>query len=321
MPPTSTSWSSAPVPEGTSPRSAPPSSASRWASWRRSTGAGSASTSAASPPRRCCATPRSRTSSPTRRRRFGIEGDATMAFGPTHERSRKVADASAKGVHYLMKKNKITEIDGWGTLTGARPTASRGQRRQGRHHLVVHLRQPDRRHRREGADAARHVGQRQRRHLRGADPRREPARESIIIGGSGAIGVEFAYVMANFGVDVTIVEFLDRMVPDRGRRRVQGAAQALQEARREGAALDQGRERRGHRQRRQGHRQPRRRRRQPGARGRQDARGVRVRPAGRGLRPRRRPASSSPTAARSRSTPAAAPTSRASTRSATSPAS
>lgn len=36
---------------------------------------------------------------------------------------------------------------------------------------------------------------------------------SIIIGGSGAIGVEFAYVLANFGVDVTIVEFLDRMVP------------------------------------------------------------------------------------------------------------
>ena len=36
---------------------------------------------------------------------------------------------------------------------------------------------------------------------------------SIIIAGSGAIGVEFAYVMNNFGVDVTIVEFLDRMVP------------------------------------------------------------------------------------------------------------
>src|SRR4051812_8909167 len=49
---------------------------------------------------------------------FGIEGDATMAYGPTHQRSRGVADASAKGVHYLMKKNKITELDGWGTLTG-----------------------------------------------------------------------------------------------------------------------------------------------------------------------------------------------------------
>jgi dihydrolipoamide dehydrogenase len=36
---------------------------------------------------------------------------------------------------------------------------------------------------------------------------------SIIIAGAGAIGVEFAYVLANYGVDVTIVEFLDRMVP------------------------------------------------------------------------------------------------------------
>src|SRR5689334_17243059 len=51
---------------------------------------------------------------------FGISGDATMDFATTHKRSRGVADASAKGVHYLMKKNKITEIDGWGTLTGAK---------------------------------------------------------------------------------------------------------------------------------------------------------------------------------------------------------
>jgi dihydrolipoamide dehydrogenase len=50
---------------------------------------------------------------------FGIEGDATMSYGPTHQRSRSVAEASAKGVHYLMKKNKITELDGWGTLTGS----------------------------------------------------------------------------------------------------------------------------------------------------------------------------------------------------------
>ena len=37
---------------------------------------------------------------------------------------------------------------------------------------------------------------------------------SIIIGGSGAIGTEFAYVLNSYGVDVTIVEFLDRMVPN-----------------------------------------------------------------------------------------------------------
>mgnify|MGYP002130707677 CR=1 FL=1 len=51
---------------------------------------------------------------------FGIEGDATMSFGPTHARSRKVSEGIVKGVHFLMKKNKITEIDGWGTLTGTK---------------------------------------------------------------------------------------------------------------------------------------------------------------------------------------------------------
>src|SRR6187455_2257809 len=49
--------------------------------------------------------------------KYGIEGDATMSFGPTHARSRQVSAGIVKGVHYLMKKNKITEIDGWGTLT------------------------------------------------------------------------------------------------------------------------------------------------------------------------------------------------------------
>src|SRR3954469_7761469 len=49
---------------------------------------------------------------------FGIEGNASMAFGPTHERSRKVSAGIVRGVHFLMKKNKITEVDGWGTLAG-----------------------------------------------------------------------------------------------------------------------------------------------------------------------------------------------------------
>ena len=48
---------------------------------------------------------------------FGIQGEASMAFGPTHERPRKVSAGIVRGVHFLMKKNKITEIDGWGTLT------------------------------------------------------------------------------------------------------------------------------------------------------------------------------------------------------------
>src|SRR5580765_7287853 len=50
--------------------------------------------------------------------KFGITGDASMDFKPTHARSREVSDSIVKGVHFLMKKNKITEIDGWGTFTG-----------------------------------------------------------------------------------------------------------------------------------------------------------------------------------------------------------
>ncbi|MEP6649932.1 MAG: dihydrolipoyl dehydrogenase [Lapillicoccus sp.] len=140
---------------------------------------------------------------------FGIEGDATMAFGPTHARSRAVADASAKGVHYLMKKNKIDEIDGWGVITS--PTS-----------LDVTL-----------TDTSRRTATFDKLIIAtGATVRMLPGMQlsekvvtyeeqildenlpgSVIIGGSGAIGVEFAYVMTNFGVDVTIVEFLDRMVP------------------------------------------------------------------------------------------------------------
>src|SRR6186997_1505262 len=49
--------------------------------------------------------------------KFGIEGDATMSYGPTHARSRQVSAGIVKGVHFLMRKNKIEEVDGWGTLT------------------------------------------------------------------------------------------------------------------------------------------------------------------------------------------------------------
>ena len=67
--------------------------------------------------------------------KFGIEGDATMSYGPTHKRSRQVSAGIVKGVHFLMKKNKITEIDGWGTLH-RRPGRQAGRRGagQGRQH-------------------------------------------------------------------------------------------------------------------------------------------------------------------------------------------
>lgn len=140
--------------------------------------------------------------------KFGIEGDATMAFGPTHKRSRDVSAGIVKGVHFLMKKNKITEIDGWGTLTG--PTGidveKDGQKTAYTFdNLIIAAGAKVRLV--PGVELSENVVTYEEQILTDQLP------ESVIIGGSGAIGVEFAYVMANFGVDVTIVEFLDRMVP------------------------------------------------------------------------------------------------------------
>src|SRR3954452_358782 len=50
---------------------------------------------------------------------FGISGDVTFDFGVAFDRSRTVADGRVKAVHFLMKKNKITEFDGWGEFTDA----------------------------------------------------------------------------------------------------------------------------------------------------------------------------------------------------------
>ena len=140
---------------------------------------------------------------------FGIEGDATMSYGPTHARSRKVSANIVKGVHFLMKKNKIEEINGWGTLTS--PTTMDIDLNDGAKrsitfdNLIIATGAVTRML--PGVVVSQNVVTYEEQIL---DPNLPG---SIIIAGSGAIGVEFAYVLKNFGVDVTIVEFLDRMVP------------------------------------------------------------------------------------------------------------
>ncbi len=140
---------------------------------------------------------------------YGIEGEATMKYGVTHARSRKVSAGIVKGVHFLMKKNKIEEIDGWGTLTS--PTSmdvalNDGEsRRLTFDHLILATGAVTRML--PGVEVSQNVVTYEEQILD------ENLPGSIVIAGSGAIGVEFAYVMKNFGVDVTIVEFLDRMVP------------------------------------------------------------------------------------------------------------
>ncbi|MCL2737148.1 MAG: dihydrolipoyl dehydrogenase [Propionibacteriaceae bacterium] len=140
---------------------------------------------------------------------YGISGDVTCDFGAAFTRSRSVSDRMVKGIHFLMKKNKITEYNGWGTFkdastlsvsfdtgvtetltfdtciiaTGATPKMLPGVTRGPR--VVTYEEQI----------------------------LSETLPESIVICGAGAIGTEFAYVLANYGVKVTVVEFLDRVLP------------------------------------------------------------------------------------------------------------
>ncbi|KKF00023.1 dihydrolipoyl dehydrogenase [Mycolicibacterium obuense] len=141
---------------------------------------------------------------------FGISGDVSFDYGAAFDRSRKVADGRVAGVHFLMKKNKITEIHGYGKFTDD-------------HTIVVDLNEGDTEKvtfdnaiiatgahtklvpgTKLSTNVITYEEQIMERELPG----------SIVIAGAGAIGMEFAYVMKNYGVDVTIVEFLPRALPN-----------------------------------------------------------------------------------------------------------
>src|SRR4051794_1742087 len=141
--------------------------------------------------------------------KFGITGEASMDYGVTHKRSRQVSEGIVKGVHFLMKKNKIAEIHGWGTFVDAKTISvdleDGGSDEITADHVIIATGATTRLV--PGTELSERVVTYEEQILDAELP------GSIVIAGSGAIGVEFAYVMANFGVDVTIVEFLDRMVP------------------------------------------------------------------------------------------------------------
>ncbi len=146
-------------------------------------------------------------------RTFGISGESTFDYGIAFDRSRTVAEGRVAGVHFLMKKNKITEIHGYGRFTDP-------------HTLSVELTDG-------GAENPVTVTFDNVIIATGSSTRLVPGTslsanvvtyeeqilsrelpESIIIAGAGAIGMEFGYVLKNYGVDVTIVEFLPRALPN-----------------------------------------------------------------------------------------------------------
>ena len=136
---------------------------------------------------------------------FGITGEVAFDFGAAFDRSRKVSEGIVKGVHFLMKKNKITEIDGYGKFKDAK-TIVVGDREITFDNVIIDTGSTVKLL--PGVELSDNVVTYETQILTRELP------ESIVIVGAGAIGIEFGYVLANYGVDVTIVEFLDRVLPN-----------------------------------------------------------------------------------------------------------
>ncbi|CQD10108.1 dihydrolipoyl dehydrogenase [Mycobacterium europaeum] len=141
---------------------------------------------------------------------FGMSGDATFDYGAAFDRSRKVAEGRVAGVHFLMKKNKITEIHGYGRFTDANTVSvdlnDGGTETVTFDNAIIATGSSTRLV--PGTSLSANVVTYEEQILSRELP------ESIVIAGAGAIGMEFGYVMRNYGVDVTIVEFLPRALPN-----------------------------------------------------------------------------------------------------------
>lgn len=141
---------------------------------------------------------------------FGISGDVHFDFGKAFDRSRSVAAGHVKGIHYLMKKNKVTEYEGRGHFTDDHSltvTKADGSTEQVTFDNVI-IATGSTVRLLPGVTLSENVVTYEEQIL----TRELPG--SIVIVGAGAIGMEFAYVMTNYGVKVTIIEFLDRALPN-----------------------------------------------------------------------------------------------------------
>src|SRR5690554_3422343 len=142
---------------------------------------------------------------------YGIEvKDSKVKFDDVIKRSRNVAEGMSKGVQFLMKKNKIEVIMGTGKVKSGKKievTDADGKTKEvsakniiiatgGRSRELPNLKQ----------DGKKIIGYREAMSLK------EMPKKMVVVG-SGAIGVEFAYFYNAMGVDVTVVEYMPNVVP------------------------------------------------------------------------------------------------------------
>lgn len=142
---------------------------------------------------------------------YGLKAEAIdKDFEAVIKRSRGVAEGMSKGVQFLMKKNKIDVIEGFGKVkTGKKidVTAADGKVTEySADHIIIATGARSRELPNLPQDGKKVIGYREAMSL--------PTQpKSMIVVGSGAIGVEFAHFYNAMGTEVTIVEYLPNLVP------------------------------------------------------------------------------------------------------------
>ena len=141
---------------------------------------------------------------------FGIKVDGVQSdFPAVIKRSRDVADGMSNGIAYLMKKNKIDVINGFGKLKKENVVSVTSDAKTTDYsakHIIIATGARSRVLPNIPQDGKKILGYRDALVLKKAP-------KKMVVIGSGAIGVEFAYFYNAMGVDVTIVEYLPNIVP------------------------------------------------------------------------------------------------------------
>lgn len=139
-----------------------------------------------------------------------VAGESKADFNAVIKRSRGVADKMSKGIQFLMKKNKIEVLMGMGKLNAKKEVEVTGADGKTTAYAAKHVILATGGRARQlpnlPIDGKKIIGYREAMNM--------PTQpKSMIVVGSGAIGVEFAYVYNSMGTKVTIVEFMPRIVP------------------------------------------------------------------------------------------------------------
>ena len=142
---------------------------------------------------------------------YGIDvKDAKVDIGAMVKRSRDIAMDMSKGIQFLFKKNKIDHIPGFGKLKAGKKVEVEDEKGKksdiAADHIIIATGARSKELPNLSIDGKKIIGYREALIL-------DKRPQSMVIVGSGAIGVEFAYFYNTIGTDVTIVEFLPRLVP------------------------------------------------------------------------------------------------------------